>query len=188
MSIRNFPILSSLLAICVLFPAMRSQADVIVYKEMCGSNAYTDWNLTCKIDKNTLRSAALVGTGVDRFKDVQSITICAPFSNRGGLGPLTIVYNNRDGSQSMPTHVFETVKHRGNLLENRVTWVGMSPRFGSNFKSQGELLFDEKKGTFAYAEILSDGSKSLGELRAANCNRFFADEMPEGTEMPRRTK
>jgi hypothetical protein len=128
MELNHFFKVCCLVTACAAINCTSSRADVIVYKEACGHDGFEDWNLTCKIDKNTFttdssdfRTAA--------FKDIKSITICASFSNGGGLNvPATIVHNYNDGRQSKPTELFDTVKFRGGLPANRVSWVGTSPR------------------------------------------------------------
>ena len=115
--------------VCVLLSVSISRADVIVYKESCGHYAFEDWNLTCKIDKNTFNNSGPNDFWADPFRDLQSITICASFHNHGGLNaPATIVYNYKDGKQSIPTGLFDTVKFQGSLLAEKMSWVGTSPR------------------------------------------------------------
>jgi hypothetical protein len=180
-AIMSFCAATSIYGSCV-----RALADVVVYKESCGHYAETDWNLSCEISKNTLIEAQLYDSVVSWLKDVKSITICAAFGNRGGLGSLTIVYNKKNGEQFVPAQFFETVKFR----EKRagLSWIGMSPRYKSNIKVQGTLSYNAGGRTFDYNEIVSSGNSLIGELQASNCNRFFAEEMIDGIEIPQRQK
>lgn len=140
-------------------------------KKSCGHNAFEDWNLTCKIDKNTFKNAdAGKDFWADPFRDLQSITICASFDNHGGFGVATIVHNSKDGEQSLPTELFDTVKFRGGLMGEKLSWVGTSPRlipiWSPAWKMQAELVHDRQQELFAYTEILSNGQRQVGEIRA----------------------
>jgi hypothetical protein len=150
-----------------------SPADVVVYKESCGHYAFEDWNLTCKIDKNTLQNTGSAELW-NPFRDPQSITICASFHNRGGLNsPATIVYNYKDGKQSMPVGLFDTVKFQGNLVTVKLSWVGTSPRlvWTPSWRMRGELRLDSRQDSFTYTETLLNGQRSVGEIRAT-CNHL----------------
>lgn len=152
-----------------------SRADVVVYKESCGYDAKENWNLTCKIDRNTLRQM----TDFDNyaFEDLQSITICASFHNRGGLNsPATIVYNYRDRRQFMPTALFDTVRFKGSLMTDRMSWTGTAPRsvWPAATKLQAELA-RTGDDTFVYTENLSTGGRRLGAIHAT-CTPLKDDE------------
>ena len=89
----------SIVVVCTMLTGANSQADVVVYKESCGHYAFEDWNLTCKIDKNTFNNKGTEDFWAERLSDLQSITICASFHNRGKLNsPATIVHNYKDVS------------------------------------------------------------------------------------------
>jgi hypothetical protein len=159
----------SIAVVCTMLNGAISQADVVVYKESCGHYAFEDWNLTCKIDKNTFNNKGTDDFWAEPFSDIQSITICASFNNRGRLnGAATIVYNYKDGKQSMPVGLFDTVKFQGSLITDKLTWVGTSPRlvWSPSWKMRGELRLDGRQDSFSYTETLLNGQRSLGEIRA----------------------
>jgi hypothetical protein len=142
-------------------------AQVVVYKQICDHNAYEDWNLKCTINKNTFNTDVWQIGAAGSFKDVESITLCASFSNHGGFNsPATIVHNYKDGAQSKPTDMFDTVKFQGSLTAYRVSWVGTSPRMLQAMiaRMQGELVAG--RSGFTYTESVSDGRRVLGEIRA----------------------
>jgi hypothetical protein len=62
-----------IVTVLTLFGDTSGRADVVVYKESCGQHAYEDWNLTCKIDKNTFENAGLSDPWAGSFKAIQSI-------------------------------------------------------------------------------------------------------------------
>jgi hypothetical protein len=164
--------------VCTLLNCSSSRAEVTVYKEACGHYAFEDWNLTCKIDKNTFsidpsdfRTAA--------FKEIRSITVCASFNNGGRLNvPATIVHNYNDGRQSKPTELFDTVKFLGSLTANRMSWVGTGPRlvpaWTPAWNVRADLLQTGRQSSFAYTETLLNGQRPIGEIRAS-CS-FLEDD------------
>jgi hypothetical protein len=157
--------------VCALLDGI-SRADIVVYKITCGDYAFEAWNLTCKIDRNTLNQL-----WADPFRDLQSITICAYFNNRGGLNvPATIIHNRTGGEQSMPTELFDTVKFHGGLLAGatgEIGWVGTSPRFApKTWTMRGELVAtNRRQDLFTYTETLSKGQLAAGEIRAT-CSKL----------------
>lgn len=171
MTQKNF-IAAGFAIVGVLFSLSAAQADVLVYKKSCGNDAKENWNLTCKIDRNTYNNTDRdKDFWADPFRDLQSITICASFHNRGGLNvPSTIVYNYKDDPQSQPTDLFDTVKFQGNLVAEKMSWVGTSPRLTSDWtpawRMQGELFRNSRPNSFTYAETLSNGQRLVGEIRA----------------------
>jgi hypothetical protein len=162
--------ISLAIVFCAMFDATNSRADVVVYKESCGHGAYEDWNLTCKIDKNTFNNVEPNGFWADPFRDIQSITICASFHNHGGLNvPATVVYNYKEDRQFVPTQLFDTVKFQGSLVGEKMSWTGTSPRlvpiWGSAWRMRGDLSHDSKADSFVYTEVLSNGQRPIGEIQ-----------------------
>lgn len=156
-------------AACNPLTCSTSRADVIVYKEACGHNAFEDWNLTCKIDKNTF-STDPNDFRVAAFRDIRSITICASFNNGGGLNvPATIVHNYNDGTQSKPTELFDTVKFQGSLTADRMSWAGVGPRTVPAWPPAWSVKADliQTGHHFAYSEILLNGQRPVGEIQAS---------------------
>jgi hypothetical protein len=156
----------------VVFGSTIGRADVLVYKESCGHYAFEDWILTCQIKKNTFKNATQNDFWADPFTKLHSITICASFHNHGGLNvPATIVYNTTGGEQSMPTNLFDTVKFQGSLVAETFSWVGSCPRLAPLWKPswtmRGELVHNNQDRSFTYTETLSNGRKTIGELRAS---------------------
>ncbi len=163
------------MTICTAISYSSSRAEVIVYKEACGHDAFEDWNLTCKIDKNTFASSGSSDFRTDAFKNIRSITICASFNNGGGLNvPATIIHNYNDGKQSKPTELFDTVKFQGRLTANKVSWIGTSPRLVPAWSMRADLLQTGHQNSFAYTETLLNGQRPIGEIRAS-CS-FLEDE------------
>ncbi|MEY9242525.1 hypothetical protein [Bradyrhizobium elkanii] len=164
--------------ICTAIICSSSRAEVIVYKEACGHDAFEDWNLTCKIDRNSFiadpsdfRTAA--------FREVRSITICASFNNGGGLNiPATVVHNYNDGRQSKPTELFDTVRFQGSLTTNRISWVGTGPRLAPasspSWSMRADLLQTGRQNSFTYTETLLNGQRPIGEIRTS-CS-FLEDD------------
>lgn len=153
-----------------------SRADVIVYKEACGHDRFEDWNLTCKINKNTV-TAGPNELWTSALKEIKSITICASFNNGGGLNvPATIVHNYNDGRQSKPTELFDTVRFQGSLTTNRNSWVGTGPRLAPasspSWSMRADLLQTGRQ--FAYTETLLNGQRQIGEIRTS-CS-FLEDD------------
>jgi hypothetical protein len=156
--------------ICVVINCTSSSAEVIVYKEACGNDAFEDWNLTCKIDKNSF-NADPSDFRTTIFRQIRSITICASFNNGGGLNvPATIVHNYNDGRQSKPTELFDTIKFQGGLTTNSVSWIGTAPRFvpadSRAWSVKADLVQTGRPNAFAYTEILLNGQRPIGEIRA----------------------
>ncbi len=169
--------MNKLVAACIvtvltLFSDTGGRADVVVYKETCTDSAFENWNLTCKIDKNTFQKVDPDQYWADRFKKIKSITVCAGFDNHGGFEPpAIIVYNHSDGGQEKPTDFFDTVKFRGNLVDEKFSWVGSGARYfpSSAWTMRGQLrgriiyehpkttaspAHDGRGETFTYAETL----------------------------------
>lgn len=163
--------------ICTAVPCSSSRGQFLVYKEACGHDAFEDWNLTCKIDRNTF-STDPSDFRTTAFRDIKSITICASFSNGGGLNvPATIVHNYNDGRQSKPTELFDTVKFQGGLTAHRMSWAGTSPRFAPaspSWSMRADLLQSGRQNSFTYTETLLNGKQAIGEMRAS-CN-FLEDD------------
>ncbi|WP_038378485.1 hypothetical protein [Bradyrhizobium elkanii] len=169
--------IGSVVATCVAINCASSRAEVIVYKEACGHDAFEDWNLTCKIERNTF-TAAPSDFRSAAFKDLRSITICASFNNSGGLNvPATIVHNYGDGWQSKPTELFDTVRFQGSLTTNRISWVGTGPRLAPasspSWSMRADLLQTDRH--FAYTETLLNGQRPIGEIRAS-CSFLEGDK------------
>lgn len=159
------------ITICAALNCSSSRANVTVYKEACGHDAFEAWNLTCKIDKNTF-NADPTDFRTAAFKDIRSITICASFNNGGGLNvPATIVHNFSDGRQSNPTELFDTVKFQGGLAANGFSWVGTAPRFavpdGRSWSMRADVLQSGRQNSFSYTETLLNGKRAMGEIRAS---------------------
>jgi hypothetical protein len=171
MELNHFFKVFCLVTACVAINCTSSRADVIVYKEACGHDGFEDWNLTCKIDKNTF-TADPSDFRTTAFREIRSITICASFNNGGGLNvPATIVHNYNDGRQSKPTELFDTVKFQGGLTTNRLSWVGTSlrlvPAETRTWSMRADLLQTGRQNSFAYTETLLNGQRPLGEIRAS---------------------
>src|SRR5690348_3314824 len=148
--------------ICTAITCSSSRAEVIVYKEACGHDGFEDWNLMCKIDKNTFTTGPS-DFQTAAFKDIKSVTVCASFSNGGTLiAPATIVHNYNDGRQSKPTELFDTVKFMGGSTANRVSWVGTSSRLVSTWSMRADLLQTSRHNSFTYTETLLNGQRPVG--------------------------
>ena len=156
----------------VIINGHSSRADnVTVYREFCSWEAFENWNLTCKINKNTFISNEPSVLFRNVFRDLKSITVCVSFTNRGGLNvPAIIVHNHNDGSQSKPAELFDTVKFRGNVAPSKMSWIGTSPRnvptSSANWSVRADLFQSDEQGPFAYSETLSNGQRSIGEIQA----------------------
>ena len=135
-------------------------ADPVIYKETCGYDAHDNWNLTCKVERNTVKEYP--------FERTKSITLCAGFDNHGGFNsPATIVHNDNEGNQSKPTDAFDTVKFQGSEVTNSVTWVGTGSRRTPGWTMRGEFRLagaDKISGT--YTETLWLGQRQIGEIRS----------------------
>lgn len=164
---------------CVVLNGHSSRADnVTVYRETCGWEAFENWNLICKINKNTLISNEPSVLFANVFRDLKSITVCVSFTNRGGLNvPAIIVHNYNDGRQSKPTELFDTVKFRGNVAPSKMSWIGTSPRgvptSAANWSVRADLFRTGDQGPFVYSETLSNGQRIIGEI-GATCS-FLED-------------
>jgi hypothetical protein len=93
----------------------------------CGSDAKENWNLSCKITRNTVRTnSSDSGPWADPFRDIQTITVCLAFDNRGGLheDTVTVLYTTKDGSNSTPLTFFDTIKYASNMTTGNFSWVG----------------------------------------------------------------
>ena len=157
---------------CVMFNGHGSRADnITVYKESCSWEMFENWNLICKINKNTFVSNDPSVLFSNAFRDLKSITVCVSFTNRGGLNvPAIIVHNNKDGSQSKPTELFDTVKFRGNVTPSKMSWIGSSPRGAftseANWSMRADLFRMSNQSPFVYSEALSNGQRIIGEIQA----------------------
>ena len=158
--------------VCTSFFVTVSNSDVVVYKKSCGIGAKEDWNLKCTITKNTF--AGVADYWAEDFRNLQTITICASFDNHGGLwdSDVAIVYNHKDGSQSTPLAFFDTVKFEGRLVDQRLSWTGVSPRrdhsavWASKWRMRGELLHRYNQQPSVYTESLFNGQRLVGEIRS----------------------
>ncbi|QQO14801.1 hypothetical protein JJB99_00970 [Bradyrhizobium diazoefficiens] len=164
--------------ICIAINCSSSSAEVIVYKEACAHDAFEDWNLRCKINKNTF-TADPTDFRTTAFREIRSITICASFNNGGALNiPATIVHNYNDGRQSKPTELFDSVKFQGSLTANRMSWVGTSPRLAPAWprawSMRADLLQTGRQNSFTYTATLLNGQQPVGEIRGS-CS-FLEDD------------
>lgn len=151
-----------------------SRADnITVYKETCNWDGFENWNLVCTVKSNT---ATDVGNEASvwfatTFKNLRSITVCASFTNRGGLNvPAIIVHNHGDGGQTKPTDLFDTIRFKGNVVPGQISWTGISPRnvpaTAANWSLRADLSRAGGKGSFVYSETLSNGQRVIGEIQA----------------------
>lgn len=168
---------------CVMFNGHSSRADnIAVYRETCGWDAFENWNLICRINKNTFSSSEPSVLFANAFRNLKSITVCVSFTNRGGLNvPAIIVHNYDDGSQSKPTELFDTVKFRGNVAPSKMSWIGTSPRgvptSAANWSVRADLFRTGDQGPFVYSETLSNGQRIIGEIQAT-CSFLEDSEGP----------
>jgi hypothetical protein len=139
----------------------------------CGSDAKENWNLSCKITRNTIRAnSSESDSWADPFRNVQTITVCAAFDNRGGLheDTATVLYPGKDGDHSTPLTFFDTIKLGSNMVRGRLSWVGTGSRrsiFPSrDWTMRGELSIPDH-GSSAYKEVLANGQKTIGEIDAS---------------------
>ena len=154
-----------------------SSAAPPLWHYYCGSDAKENWNLSCKITRNTIRTnSSDSDPWADPFRDVQTITVCLAFDNRGGLheDTATVLYTTKDGGNSTPLTFFDTVKYASNMTTGKFSWVGTSSRrsvFPSlNWTMRGDLSIPVR-GLSAYKEILANGQKTIGEIDAS-CSPF----------------
>ncbi len=143
-----------------------------LWRYYCGTDAKENWNLSCKITNNTIAAnGPPEGSWVDFFSDIQTITFCAAFDNRGGLheNTVTVLYSDKDGSNSSPLTFFDTIKFGSNMVAGRFSWVGTSARrsvFPSpTFTMRGSLSVPNQ-GESIYKEFLANGQKKIGEIDA----------------------
>jgi hypothetical protein len=153
-------------------PSSPSAAPAL-WRYYCGSDAKENWNLSCKITKNTIRTnSSDSDPWADPFRDVQTITVCLAFDNRGGLheDTATVLYTTKDGGNSTPLTLFDTIKYASNMTTGKFSWVGTSPRrsvFPSgNWTMRGDLSIPAR-GASAYKEVLASGQKTIGEIDAS---------------------
>jgi hypothetical protein len=147
-----------------------SLADAVVYKESCGYYGHDNWNLTCKVKRNTFNTDY-------EFAEIESITVCASFNNRGGFNaPATIVHNYKKGEQYKPTDMFDTVKFRGDDTANNIAWVGTGSRRGPGWTMRGELRLDNPNNPLSgtYTEALWEGRRLIGEI-LSTCTELSVD-------------
>jgi hypothetical protein len=153
------------------------RAEVIVYTEKCGIDAKANYNLLCQIDSNTLE---------EYIGQIKSIVVCTSYNNRGGMNTPTIVHNLVEGTdesqQRKPTDMFDTVKFHGHELSepnNGMIWDGSGSRELQGAAMHGDAQWttkiDSKTGksvhTGTYTEVLFQGRRKLGEVRA-HCNNL----------------
>jgi hypothetical protein len=150
-----------------------SSAAPPLWHYYCGSDAKENWNLSCKITKNTVRTnSSDSDSWADPFRDVQTITVCLAFDNRGGLheDTATVLYTTKDGDNSTPLTLFDTIKYASNMNAGKFSWVGTSSRrsvFPSgNWTMKGDLSIPVR-GSSAYKEVLANGQKTMGEIDAS---------------------
>jgi len=150
-----------------------SSAAPPLWHYYCGSDAKENWNLSCKITKNTIRTnSSDSDPWADPFRDLQAITVCLAFDNRGGLHEdgATVLYTAKDGGNSTPLTFFDTIKFTSNMTTGKFSWVGTSSRrsvFQSgNWTMRGDLSMPVR-GSSAYKEVLTNGQKTIGEIDAS---------------------
>jgi hypothetical protein len=150
-----------------------SSAAPPLWHYYCGSDAKENWNLSCKITKNTVRTnSSDSDSWADPFRDVRTITVCLAFDNRGGLheDTATVLYTTKDGDNSTPLTLFDTIKYASNMNAGKFSWVGTSSRrsvFPSgNWTMKGDLSIPVR-GSSAYKEVLANGQKTMGEIDAS---------------------
>ena len=150
-----------------------SSAAPPLWHYYCGSDAKENWNLSCKITKNTIRTnSSDSDPWADPFRDVQTITVCLAFDNRGGLHEdgATVLYTTKDGDNSTPLTFFDTIKFTSNMTAGKFSWVGTGSRrsvFQSgNWTMRGDLSMPVR-GSSAYKEVLTNGQKTIGEIDAS---------------------
>ncbi len=144
-----------------------------LWQYYCGSDAKENWNLSCKITKNTVRTNSTDSDSwADPFRDVQTITVCLAFDNRGGLheDTATVLYTAKDGGNSTPLTFFDTIKFASSMTTGKFSWAGTGSRrsvFRSgNWTMKGDLSMPAR-GPSAYKEVLANGSKTIGEIDAS---------------------
>lgn len=168
---------------CIVLNGPSSRAEnVTVYRESCSWEMFENWNLICKVNKNTFISNESSVWFANAFRDLKSITVCVSFTNRGGLNvPAVIVHNYSDGSQSKPTELFDTVKFRGDVAPSKMSWIGTGPRgvpaSAANWSVRADLFRTGDQGPFVYSETLSNGQRIIGEIRAT-CSFLEDSEGP----------
>jgi hypothetical protein len=153
------------------------RAEVVVYTEKCGIGAKADYNLLCQIDSNTLE---------EYIGQIKSIVVCTSYNNRGGMNTPTIVHNLVEGTdesqQRKPTDMFDTIKFHGHELDesnNRMMWDGIGSRQLQGATMHGDAQWttkvdsktDKSVHTGTYTEIMFQGRRKLGEVRA-HCNNL----------------
>jgi hypothetical protein len=148
-------------------------ADPPLWHYYCGSDAKENWNLSCKITRNTVRTNSSDSDAwADPFRDVQTITLCLAFDNRGGLheDTATVLYATKDGGNSTPLTFFDTIKYTSSMTTGKFSWVGTNSRrsvFPSgNWTMRGALSIPAQ-GSPAYKEVLANGQKTIGEIDAS---------------------
>lgn len=144
----------------------------VVYKESCSWDGFENWNLVCPITKNTLVRSGLGAPFIAAYTDLKSVTVCASFSNGGGLNlPATVVHDYSDGSQSKPTELFDTVKFHDDVEMGKMSWTGTGPRnaspSASSFVVRSFLSRTSAKGPFFYTEVVFNAQKVIGEIQAS---------------------
>jgi hypothetical protein len=153
--------------------APNSPAASPLWHYYCGSDAKENWNLSCKITKNTIRTNSSDSDAwADPFRDVQTITVCLAFDNRGGLheDTATVLYATKDGGNSTPLTFFDTIKYASNMTAGKFSWVGTNSRrsvfLSGNWTMRGELSIPVR-GSPTYREVLANGQKTIGEMDAS---------------------
>jgi hypothetical protein len=153
--------------------ASDSSAAPPLWHYYCGSDAKENWNLSCKITKNTIRTNSTDSDSwADPFRDVQTITVCLAFDNRGGLheDAAAVLYSTKDGENSTPLTFFDTIKFASNMTAGKFSWAGTSSRHSvfqsGNWTMKGDLSVPAH-GSSAYKEVLANGKKTIGEIDAS---------------------
>jgi hypothetical protein len=149
-----------------------SSAAAALSHYYCGSDAKENWNLSCKITKNTVRTnSSDSDSWAYPFRDVQTITICLAFDNRGGLheDTATVLYATTDGGNATPLTLFDTIKFASTMTAGKFSWTGTSSRHSvfpsGSWTMKGDLSVPAK-GAPAYKEVLANGQKTMGEIDA----------------------
>lgn len=144
----------------------------VVYKETCSWDGFENWNFICPVIKNTLVRGGLSAPFIAAYTNLKSVTVCASFSNGGGLNmPAIVVHDYSDGSQSKPTELFDTIKFQGDVEMGKMSWTGTGPRNAppstSSFAVRSFLSRTSARGPFVYTEVLFNAQKVIGEIQAA---------------------
>lgn len=154
-------------AVMLLSPSIALCEDMATNN--CKQDAKENWNLRCKITRNTLATADFNDFWADLFTNIETVTVCASFNNRGGLNEsgVTVTYTNKEGGEFSPFAMFNTVRFQSNMVSGKFSWIGGSPRQDKGFPPAAYMngkLSKRYEGSSAYTETLSDGRKIVGEI------------------------